>query len=455
MVFGKMVKINKIDLDTFETLIIYKCITDSCYLGTIAEYLKPEYFSNDNIKNIISIITDFHIKNNVPPTPTEIKNYCINEKLKQSFKNVLHSFENIDRNLNNKELYENTEKFFREKALMKAIMEDVIEKYETSNIDTSVVLEKIQQASSISLTSDLGLKYFQDIEKVITELNRAENYISSGYEWIDERLGGGFLQEGKALYVFSGKTNVGKSIVLGNIASNICSKGKTVLLISLEMSEIVYAKRLCGNFTSIPIFSLNHRLEELRDEISKYVLQNPRSQLIIKEFPPSTITVGNLIAYIKKLKQTGIHPDVIILDYVNLLTTSYGNNSYERIKHITEQLRAVSYVFNVPVITATQLNRSGTIQSNPGLESISESHGLSMTADCIFGIWREQEDVELGRINMNVQKNRQGPNFGTASFAVDFSTMRIREEVHTDQTDAATRSEAQLNNLNNVNNIMD
>lgn len=447
MVFRQMVKVNKIDLDTFETLIIYKCITDSCYLGTIAEYLKPDYFSNENIKNIINIITDFYLKNNVPPTPTEIKNYCVNDKLKQSFKNVLSSFESIDKDLNSKELYENTEKFLREKALMKAIMEDVIEKYETSNIDTSIVLEKIQQASSISLTSDLGLKYFQDIERVITELNRAENYISSGYQWIDERLGGGFLQEGKALYVFSGQTNVGKSIVLGNIASNICSNGKTVLLISLEMSEIVYAKRLCGNFTNIPIFSLNHKLDELRDEISKYVRQNPKSQLIIKEFPPSTISVGNLTAYIKKLKQSGINPDAIILDYVNLLTTSYGTNSYERIKHITEQLRAVSYVFNVPVITATQLNRTGMNMTNPGLESISESHGLSMTADCIFGLWREQEDVELGRININVQKNRQGPNFGKASFAIDYSTMRIREEVHTENMDAVTRTENRLNTL--------
>ena len=447
MVFRQMVKVNKIDLDTFETLIIYKCIMDSTYLGTIAEYIKPDYFNNENIKNIVSIITDFYAKNNVPPTPTEIRNYCVNDKLKQSFKNVLSSFESIDKDLNSKELYENTEKFLREKALMKAIMEDVIEKYETSNIDTTVVLEKIQQASSISLTSDLGLKYFQDIERVINELNKSENYISSGYQWIDERLGGGFLQEGKALYVFSGQTNVGKSIVLGNIASNICSSGKTVLLISLEMSEIVYAKRLCGNFTNIPIFSLTHKIDELRDEIAKYVRQNPKSQLIIKEFPPSTISVGNLTAYIKKLVQNGIKPDTIIVDYVNLLTTSYGNNSYERIKHITEQLRAISYIFNVPVITATQLNRAGVNQTNPGLESISESHGLSMTADCIFGLWREQEDVELGRININVQKNRQGPHFGKASFAIDYSTMRIREEVHTENMDAVTRTETAINNL--------
>ena len=92
-----MVKINKIDNDTFETLIIYKCLMDGAYLGTIAEYLNPEYFTNEDIKNVIGIITDFYQKNNVPPTITEIKNYLINDKLKQSLKNIVTTFETIDK----------------------------------------------------------------------------------------------------------------------------------------------------------------------------------------------------------------------------------------------------------------------------------------------------------------------------------------------------------------------
>ena len=71
MVFTKMVQIKKIDHDTFETLIIYKCLMDGIYLGTIVEYLKPEYFKNDNIRDIVGIIRDFYIKNNVPPKPTD------------------------------------------------------------------------------------------------------------------------------------------------------------------------------------------------------------------------------------------------------------------------------------------------------------------------------------------------------------------------------------------------
>jgi len=446
MVSGKMVKIRKIDHDTFETLIIYKCLMDVVYLGTIVEYLKPEYFKNESIKDIIGIIKDFYIKNNVPPKPTEIKTYLTNDKLKQSFTSVVKSFESIDKDLNNKQLYDDTEIFLREKAVFNTLM-DIVEKNEKSTIDTSEVLDKMQKACTISLTNEIGISYFEDLDKIIHELTKTENYISSGYRWVDEILGGGFLQKGKALYVFCGQTNIGKSIVLGNIATNICAQGKTVLLVSLEMSEVVYSKRLCGNFANIPIASLTHKLDDLKSEIEKFKRENPTSKLVIKEFPPSAITVGNLSAYIKKLSQTGIKPDAIIVDYVNLLTTSFGNNSYEKIKHITENLRGLSYTFNVPVITATQLNRSAINQSNPSLETMSESLGLAMTADCIFNLWREKEDEELGRINMGIQKNRQGPAYGKAVFAIDHSTMRMREETHANNNDVVSNTEITLNEI--------
>ena len=79
--------------------------------------------------------------------------------------------------------------------------------------------------------------------------------ISSGWKWLDEKIDGGFLENGRSLYVFAGESNVGKSIFLGNIACNIASQGKTVLVISLEMSEMIYARRLSSNITKTPVTS--------------------------------------------------------------------------------------------------------------------------------------------------------------------------------------------------------
>ena len=206
------------------------------------------------------------------------------------------------------------------------------------------------------------------------------------------------------------RTNVGKSIVLGNLACNIAKQGKTVLLVSLEMSEMVYAKRLAGNLTGIEINNLRFELPTLEDKLESFVTNNPKSRLLIKEFPPSTITTSQLGAFIKKLEQNGVELDAIVLDYVNLMHSPVGNNSYERVKIATEQVRALSYQFNCPVLTATQLNRQGYDTADPSLDTIGESIGLAMGADAIFSVFQNENDRDLDIIRMGVMKNRFGPN---------------------------------------------
>ena len=115
-----------------------------------------------------------------------------------------------------------------------------------------------------------------------------------GWAWVDEMLDGGFLENGRSIYVFAGETNVGKSIFLGNIAVNMAKQGKTVLVVSLEMSELMYAKRLAGNLTGLEINNLRHEIPELRTKMQKEVIENPTGKLLIKEFPPSTITASQL-----------------------------------------------------------------------------------------------------------------------------------------------------------------
>jgi hypothetical protein len=55
------------------------------------------------------------------------------------------------------------------------------------------------------------------------------------------------------------------------------------------------------------------------------------------------------------------------------------------------------------------------------------SIGLASTADLICSLWREEEDIELGIINMGLQKNRFGPNFGSAAFKCNYNTLTLKE----------------------------
>lgn len=417
--------VSKLDLDYFENIVIYKSLTDSTYLSSVVDYIKPEYFKTKNIAAVFNIITEFYNKRQKLPSLTEIKQYLNTDDLRESFKSIVSSFTTIDKNLDKDELYENTERFLKEKAVyhtMLSIAEDVAK----GDVDTSIALDKFEKSCNINLVTDLGLNLYGDIESVINDLTTVQQSIPSTWPWLDEALNGGFIENGRALYVFAGETNIGKSIFLGNIATNISAQGKNVLLISLEMSELLYAKRLCANVSKIPLKDLAINTHSLRQAMTEQKTTGAGS-IFIKEFPPATITPNQIKAFIKKIKDTGISIDAIVIDYLNLLHTTIGSNSYERIKNITEQCRAMSYIFDCPVISATQLNRSGFDQENPDLNTISESIGLAATADVIVSIYQNDEDRELNIIRLGMMKNRYGPRGHTQPMRIDYTTLTITQ----------------------------
>jgi replicative DNA helicase len=437
----------KLNLDEFENIIVYKSLTDERYLSNVIEFIKPQYFKDKNIKVIFSIIRAFFEKHNTAPTVTELKTYINTDEIKEAFKTVVRNFSNIDKNLNHDELIYNTERYIKEKAIYNTML-DVAEDVSSGKIDTGFILDKFEKSCNINLKTDIGLDFFNNFSTVIDDINADNPTIPSKWKWLDNKLGGGFLQKGRSLYIFAGETNVGKSIFLGNIASNIASQNKTVLLITLEMSELVYAKRLSSNITKIPIKDLRSESQTLKQQIEEISKNNPDCRILIKEFPPSTITVHHVQGFVKNIIAKGIKIDAIILDYVNLLRSELGNNSYERIKYATEQLRALSYMFNCPIITATQLNRSGYNVNSPGLETIGESIGLAATADVIVSIFQDEEDKELGVIKLGMMKNRFGLNHGTTTMKLEYNTLTVTEDdtVNVGDQSSITNTLAMLSN---------
>ena len=229
----------KIDWDFYEYVIIYNALLDRSYLTSVLPHIDPKYFNNADIKTVFKVISEFFENRGEIPTTTEIKTYLVTTDDKNSFKSVVSKFDDISKNLNTQELYENTEQFLKERAVYTTMME-VAESSSKSEMDTSEVYEKFDKACNISLLTDHGHDYFEDIDKHIDDLITVDGTIPSRWDWLDEKIGGGFLEQGRALYIFAGETNIGKSIFLGNIATNIARQKKTVLLVTLEMSELMY-----------------------------------------------------------------------------------------------------------------------------------------------------------------------------------------------------------------------
>jgi replicative DNA helicase len=416
-----------LDFDLFERIFIYNIIKDQDFLETIIEYTKPSFFKDKNIRRVFDLIRSFYDENKVGPNITELKTHLVTQEDKESFKEVVLSFQSLDKTYNKDLLVKNAERFLKEKTIVDTYQKTSLD-VQSGDIDSAKILENFEKACSISLIENIGFDYFESVDKHCEDLQKVFKTVSSGWKWLDDRIGGGFMQEGKALYVFFGVTNVGKSIFLGNIATNILNQGKTVVLISLEMSEQVYAKRISSQLTQIPFDGLSNSIVKLKNSINEYKTTKHNAKLIIKEFPPKGVTVLNIKTYLNKLVKKGIKPDAIVIDYINLISPSLNNtNSYEAIKNITENIRALSYTFECPVISATQATRSAVNSGELDLDKTSESMGLSHTVDAQFSIWTEDGDSDLGIIHMGIVKNRFGPRKHTTILNIDYPTLTLSE----------------------------
>jgi len=414
----------KLDLDYFEGVILYNALSNQEYLSSIVSYLDDKFFNDKNIGKVLNQITRFFNERGTLPSISEIKSRMSSEEDKKSLAEVKTKLLSIEGPFNGEELIFNTERFLKERYIYNTII-NIADKFNDSSFKLEETLTDFEKAFNITLKENLGHWYFDDVEKHIKELVAVYNPIPTGWDFFDQKTEGGLFP--KTLTVFAGQVNVGKSIVLGNIATNMVLSNKNVLLISLEMSELMYSKRISTQLSQIPHNELKTYTDELKTQIN-HVKKNLSSQLIIKEYPPKTITVRHIDSFINKLKHKGFIPDIVVIDYINLIhPVGKHLNSYESVKEIAEHLRALAFKYSIPFVSATQLNRGSFNTASPGMEGISESIGLAATCDVICSLWQEEEDKELGVINMGFQKNRFGPNFGSAAFRCNYDTLTLKE----------------------------
>jgi len=417
-----------LNLDNFESVFCYKMLTDKSFFARIDPFFEVDYLHDKDRKCIIQIQKNIVTENKIFPNLTEIKNYITNKEQSQSFVKVLTEIKNINPDLNETELYSCTERFLKERGIYNAML-SVVDDIQSGNIDSSKILDSFEKRCKINLDNKGGFNLAKDLNVLVDSLKAKESFIKSKYNWLDNIMDGGFRAEGKALYLVVGQVNIGKSIVLGNLAKNIVESGKNVLLISLEMSEMMYASRITSNMTKIPIYKLKDEVDTIEEAMEIYRNRSNVGELMIKEFPPSKITPNQLEAYINSVISSGFKVDAVVIDYLNLLHGETGSNSYERLKYVTEQIRALSYIFACPFITATQLNRGGFDEDDgPELSNLSESINIAATCDFIFGVYKKSSEKSLPVIRFKMLKNRWGANYGEYAFKVDTTTLALIED---------------------------
>ena len=305
------------------------------------------------------------------------------------------------------------------------------------NVDSIVTKVKglINDRNNLSFNSDLGLDFFE----VDSHDQKDTEKISTGYNFLDRMLGGGYDRGGN-LIVYAGEQNIGKSIYLANDAANFVKMGTNTVVVTAEMAAHKFVKRMGSNLLTININEyaekaknkdhIKRRLETVGDGLT------PPGSLFVKQFPTSQATVLDIEAYVNQIEEERqIKVGAVVIDYINILA-NYRNqnteNTYMKIKQIAEDLRAMGIRNNWLIVTATHITRNGYNSSDIGMTDIAESAGLSHTADVMLGIIQD----DLMRANaeywLKVLKIRDGEGKGTkCKLNINWNYMRLIETEET------------------------
>jgi len=107
-----------LDFEVFEKIMIYNALMDHDYLETILEHTKSSFFKDQNIKKIFDVLKKYYLEHNTAPNITELKAHLITSEDKQSLKELVLSFSNLDKNYNKDILLKNSERFLKEKSVL-------------------------------------------------------------------------------------------------------------------------------------------------------------------------------------------------------------------------------------------------------------------------------------------------------------------------------------------------
>ena len=264
------------------------------------------------------------------------------------------------------------------------------------------------------------------VPKVIEEFNEiskdkdAKRGIFTGYYKLDKLTNGLHKTD---LIILAARPGFGKTSLAMNIVENVALQGKTCLVFSLEMSREQLAKRMVCSVAEVSMEDANKG--NLKKEQWKRLAdaQSALDKANIFVDDSGVITPQEILSKCRRIKKKyGL--DLVMVDYLQLMTTGKTSNSDNRQQEITEisrNLKLIAKEIDVPVLTLSQLSREVEKRQGkePQVSDLRESGAIEQDADIILFIHRpdlaatEKEQKE-GSVKHNVaqiliKKHRNGP----------------------------------------------
>ena len=385
----------------FQVKVIAALFTDRIFLQQIADIIQPDYFESDSNSWLLEVILEHFKEYKTPPSKdvlkvkvTEIENDILKTAVLEQLKEVFRYMESDDLSFVKDEIL----KFCKNQEIKRAIM-DSVTLLKMGNYDE--IKSKMDSAMKAGADTNIGLDYINDVASRYNEA--ARHTITTGWDVIDDLMDGG-LAPGE-LGVVMAPAGIGKSWMLINIGANAVKAGKTVIHYTLELNENYVGQRYDSVLTGINAQTLKHHQDTVEEK-----MRSLTGDLIVKYYPTKSVGVMALKAHIEKTIMQGKTPDLIIVDYGDLLKINTKKDKHEALEDLYEELRGMAGEYKIPVWTASQAGRSALEEDIIEADKIASSYGKVMVADFLMSLSRKVEDKMSGTGRGHVIKNRFGPD---------------------------------------------
>lgn len=419
-----------------ETVILKNLVLNEDYSRKVVPFLQEEYFQDKAERTVFNIVSKFLLKyNNIPTKDAVLISLGDDKTLADSeFKKCVAISDEMYKEGEKSDtewLVEHTEKFCKEKAIYNGIMASIgiiegKDKEQTQN----AIPEIMSKALSVSFDTRVGHDFFEDVDERYEYYHRVEERVPFDLEMFNLITGGGVRK--KTLNVVMAASGVGKSAFLCHHAAACLTQNLNVLYITLEMSEEEIAKRIDANLLDTDIHVLEKMPLAMYESKVNNLKKTCHGKLIIKEYPTAAANVTHFRNLMEELKiKKKFKPDIIIVDYLNICSCARfkmgnGMNSYTYVKGIAEELRGLAKQFNVPLWSATQVNREGAKSSDMEMTDTSESFGLPQTTDFFIALIETEELAQNGQLMVKQLKNRGNDTTKNRKFLIGVNKSKMK-----------------------------
>jgi replicative DNA helicase len=420
----------------FQTKVISALLTHKEFLLNIQDVLSEEYFDNSSqkwiIKQILEYFDKFHTTPSMDVLKVELKKID-NEVLQISIKEQLReAYKSSDEDL--KYVEEEFSNFCKNQQLKKALLTSV-DFLNAGDYDS--IRTMIDNALKAGQDKNIGHEYNKDVESRYREDHR--KVIPTPWDVINNLLQGG-LGNGDFGLIF-GNPGGGKSwslVALGGFAVEL---GYNVLHYTLELGADYVGRRYDAFFTGVNV----QNIAKHRDQVENIVPKLP-GELIIREYPTGKASISTIESHIKKCIDLGFKPDLIIIDYVDLLRSKKKNRERkEEIDDIYIGTKGLAKELNLPIWSVSQVNRAGAKNNIIEGDNAAGSYDKIMITDFAMSLSRKRQDKVNGTGRFHLMKNRYGMDGMTYHAKIDTSNGHFEILGEFDEDD-------DINNINNNNN---